>query len=57
MLPTGHTVLSVDEPSQKMSFVTCKTAYASKSRNINQEGNGYYWESWGMEGETNKGTN
>lgn len=54
MLPTGHTVLPAAVPSQKSSFVACKPAYAFDSRDINQEVNGYWWESWETEGERSK---
>lgn len=54
MLPTGHTVLPAAVPSQKSSFVACKTAYSFDSRDINQKVNGYGWGSWETEGEKAK---
>ena len=44
MLQSGHNVLPVGVPSQKIPFVACKTAYASDVRDVGQKGNGYLWE-------------
>ena len=52
-----QTVLPVGRPGQKTSLVARKNAYTSNSRDLEQKGNGYWWESWGKEEEEKEGTN
>lgn len=40
-----------------VSGVACNTAYFVNIHHINEVGNGYQWENWGMKGEWGKATN